>query len=140
MNDYGPNSLILILRWLGALPVALFAGWSAWIVMTVLSRISFGFMIIANDSFIARAYSATIAHAAMGAAFVYAGACTAPKRQLIVAVILTGLATVASGFLIFPALMLRDWWAACGGVFIAVGAGALLYGIHSKQVDLVSAV
>ena len=52
------------------------------------------------------------------------------------AFILGGFGIIVSGFLLFPAVMVRDWWAVWGGLFVAIGAGAGVYFVHAGGTDI----
>ncbi|MDF9392559.1 MULTISPECIES: hypothetical protein [Methylococcus] len=136
MRKEPSNKVYDVLRWFGLLPIAVLAAWLAWIAVNILGRFSLGSVGVTPDDFIGKLYFMTAGHAAIGIAFVYVGAKIAPVRRVIVAFILGGTGIVVSGFLLFPALMVRDWWAVWGGLFVAVGAGAVVWAVHVGEIDL----
>jgi hypothetical protein len=125
-----------VVRWIGCLPVAVAAAWLAWIVVNILGRFSLGFVGIGPDDFQGKLYFMTAGHAAMGVAFVYVGAKIAPCHRVLVAFVLGGIGIIVAGFLLFPAVMVRDWWAVWGGLLVAIGAGAVVYAIHAGETDI----
>lgn len=136
METEKSNKALDVLRWLGFLPVAVLAAWLAWIAVNILGRFSLGWAGITPEDFQGKLYFMTAGHAAMGAAFVYVGAKIVPAHRVIVAFILGGIGIVVSGFLLFPAVMVRDWWAVWGGLFVAIGAGAVVWAVHAGETDL----
>ncbi len=72
----------------------------------------------------------------MGATFVYVGAKIAPYHKVIVAFIFGGVGIVVAGFLLFPAVMTMDWWAVLGSLYVALGAGSVVYAVHSGEIDI----
>ncbi len=57
-------------------------------------------------------------------------------RREPIAFILGGIGIVVAGFLLFPAVMVRDWWAVLGGLCVAAGAGLLVYTVHTGETDI----
>ena len=136
METSHPNKALNVLRWVGFLPAAALAAWLAWIVVNILGRFSLGYTGVAPEDFLGKFYFNTAGHAAMGGAFVYVGAKIAPSYKVIVAFVLGGLGIIVAGFLLFPAVMVRDWWAVWGGFCVAVGAGSLVYSVHAGETDI----
>lgn len=136
MDTERSNIALDVLRWVGFLPVAVLAAWLGWIAVNILGRFSLGWTGITPEDFRGKLYFMTVGHAAMGAAFVYVGAKIAPAHRVIVAFILGGIGIVVSGFFLFPAVMVRDWWAVWSGLFVAIGAGAVVWTVHAGETDL----
>ncbi len=136
MDTIQRNKAFDVLRWIGFLPVAVLAAWVAWYVVNILGRFSLGFVGIGPEDFQGKLYFMTAGHSAMGAAFVYVGAKIAPYHLVVVAFILGGIGIIVAGFLLFPAVMVRDWWAVWGGLFFAIGAGAVVYFVHAGETDI----
>lgn len=130
------NKALDVLRWIGFLPVAMLAAWLAWYLVYILGRFSLGFVGIGPEDFRWKLYFITAGHGLMGAAFVYVGAKVAPFYRVVVALILGGIAIILAGFLLFPAVMARDWWAIWGSLYVAIGAGAMVYLFHAGETDL----
>jgi len=122
-------------RWLLFLPVAAIAAWLAWLAVSIGNKLTMGSQGIEATSFLPRLFIEFYSHAAMGAAFVFAGAKVAPTQNKSVAYGLSALALVAGGFLLFPAFWMADYWAVWGGVSFIFGAGAIAYGVNLGQVD-----
>ena len=130
------NKAVIFFRWAGFLPAAFLAAWLAWIVINILGRFSLGYVGVTAEDFQGKLYFMTAGHAAMGAAFVYVGAKIAPAYRVIVAFVMGGIAIVVSGFLLFPAVMVKDWWAVWGGFFVAIGAGIVVWAVHTGGADI----
>ncbi len=123
------------LRWIAVLPSALLGGWLAWILVKGLNRITFAWQGIDPDSFFSRVFIEGISHGALGAAAVYVGARLAPSHKRIVVFILATLLVAAAGFLLFPAIVLRDWWAVYGVGAVGVGAGGVAWSIYAGDLS-----
>lgn len=130
------NKAFGVLCWVAALPAAATAAWLAWIVINVLGRFSLGSVGVTPNNFLGKAYFVTAGHLAMGAVFVYIGAKVAPSYQVIVAFVFGALGIVVSGFLLFPAVMVKDWWAIWAAVCVTIGAGAVVWSVHAGDTDL----
>ncbi len=130
------SKAIDILRWVAFLPGAAVAAWLAWILINILGRFSLSYVGITSDSIWGQFYFNTAGHSAMGAAFVYIGAKIVPSYRKVVAYVLAGAALVLGGFLLFPAVMVRDWWAVWGCICIVLGVGAVVYLIHQGETDI----
>lgn len=125
-----------LLRWISFLPAAVLSSLIAWYAVNIIGRFSLSFVGIGPEDFIGKVYFMTAGHCAMGAAFVYVGAIIAPAHRVIVAFVLGGIGIVVSGFLLFPAVIIRDWWAVWGGFFVAIGAGVVVWAVHAAEIDL----
>lgn len=138
MNNMDKQSLpaLNILRWIIFLPASFGATWIVWFIVTILNRFSLSFMGIDMDSFMARLSVETTSHVAMGAAFVYAGVQITPDHKKIVAYCLAGLGLVVSGFILFPSIIVRNYWAIWGGLCVIGGVGAVTYLIHQGETSI----
>jgi hypothetical protein len=77
-----------------------------------------------------------ISHAVMGAAFVYVGAKVAPMHHMIVAYVLAGVGLVTAGFMLFPALLVSNYWAVWAGLALILGVGVTAYLVSIGDVEL----
>ena len=130
------NKTANVLRWIVFIPLASLSAWLAWIIFNFLGKFSFFYAGADIDSFLGQLYLNTIGHIAMGAAFVYAGAKIVPSHKLIVVYVLAGLGLVFSGILLYPAVMVADWWAVWGGVSLIAGIGIIVYSIYAGEIDI----
>jgi len=130
------NKVNTVLRWFGFFPVAVVAAWLAELVVYPLGLFSLGWAGITPEKFPGKLYFATMPHLAMGAAFVYVGAKIAPAHKVAVAFILGLIGVAFSGALLFAAVMVRDWWAVWGGLFVAIGAGAVVWTVSVEETNL----
>jgi hypothetical protein len=123
-------------RWILCIPAALVAGWLAWFAVSIGNKLTIGSQGLDPNSFLPRLFIETVSHAVMGAVFVYAGAKVAPSSQKTVAYGLSGLALVGAGFMLFPAFLIKDYWAVWAGFSLIFGAGAIAYSINVGEVDI----
>jgi len=130
------NKAITILRWGIFLPGAVLAAWFAWILVIFLGRLGWARFAIPPESFISQFYLNTLGHAAMGVAFILAGAKIAPAKQTNVAYILSGLGLVICGFLFFPAIIMGSGWAIWGTICTIGGIGVTTYSIYKGEIDI----
>lgn len=129
------SSTIFILRWIVFLPGALGAAGLAWILINILGRFSLGNVGIQSDSFLCQFYFNTAGHAAMGAAFVFIGAYIAPSHRKVVAYCLAGIGLVMSGFMLFSAIAVKNYWAIWGSLCVVLGVGAVTYTIYQHDIS-----
>ena len=118
-----PSQVVMVLRWIALLPASVGAAWAAWLV------VNFG---INPGSFISKAFIVTVSHAVMGGAFVFVGVRLTPIHQRSVAFVLAGIGLVGIGMMLFPAIVLRDYWAIWGGVAAAYGVVCTTYSLVTQ--------
>ena len=135
-NQKAKNRTLDILRWIVLLPGAATASWLGWTMLNILGKFSLGYVGVSPHSLLGQFYYNTAGHAIMGAVFVYLGAKIAPSYRRIVAYVLASLGLVLAGFLLFPAIMVRDCWAIWGAICIVGGIGAITYCIHQGETDI----
>jgi hypothetical protein len=85
---------------------------------------------VESGSLFDRLFQTTTAHAILGLVFVIIGTKVAPGHRGVVVYVLSGIAVLACGALLFPAVLVRDGWAIIGSIFTALGAGGALYSAH----------
>ncbi|WP_257285859.1 hypothetical protein [Endozoicomonas sp. SESOKO1] len=124
------------LRWIFCLPAAVLASWLAWLLISVLNRITMGMQGIDPDSLTSRAFIEFISHAVMGAVFVYVGAKVAPAHRQYVAYVFSGLSFVTAGFLLYPALIVGSLWAIWGLMSLLIGVSVVLYNIGTGEIQI----
>ena len=128
----------VVLRWIVFLPAAFLAAWIAWLVIGIANRLTMFTQGIDPDSFLTRAFIEFISNAVMGVAFVYIGAKVAPNHHKIVAYALAGFGLVATGFMMFPAFMIDNYWAVWAGASLITGVGATAYSVGTGGIELES--
>lgn len=62
----------------------------------------------------------------------HVGATVAPNHKRIATYVLAATGLVAAGFLLFPAVVVRDYWAMWRGICTAVGVALAAYSISSS--------
>jgi len=122
-----------VLRWIAVLPASALAAWVAWIAVTIGNRIFSGAQGIDTGSFLFRAGVEFIASAAMGSAFVYVGAYVAPSHKKHAAYALAGIGFVVIGFLLFPALLVSNYWAVWADFAAILGVAGVTYSIYTED-------
>lgn len=130
------SGVLRVLRWVAVLPGALAAGWGAWLVVNIGNRLTFAMSGFDSDWFLARVFIEGVSNGAIGAAGVYAGAQIAPGARKVVVFGLAAGSMLAGGFLLFPAIVMRNWWAIYGVVALAFGAGLVAYSVYTGETSL----
>jgi len=128
--------MLKMARWVLVLPAAFAASWAAYLVVTVLNRLTMGMQGIDADGFLTRIFIEAISSGAMGCAFVFAGAKIAPREQNKVGFGLVAIGLVLAGVMLFPAIWMTNWWAVWSGVSLAAGLVAAAAAIHSGEMKL----
>ena len=88
------------------------------------------------DSFLSKVFIEFISHAVMGAAFVYVGAKIAPFHKNIVAYVLATIGLVFGGFLLFPSILVENYWAIWGGISLILGVVLTAYSVSTGETEL----
>jgi hypothetical protein len=135
-NENRSSQATVILRWIAFLPGAFLTAWLAWFVVALLNRFTMAMSGLDPNSFLSKVFIEFISHAVMGAAFVYVGAKIAPLHNKVVAYALAGIGLIAAGFMIFPAIMVANYWAIWGGVSLIIGCGVTAYSVFTGETDL----
>jgi hypothetical protein len=130
------SQAMVILRWIAFLPSAFLTAWLAWFLVALLNRITMGMSGIDLNSFLPKVFIEFISHAVMGAAFVYVGAKVAPLHKKIVAYVLAGIGLISAGFMLFPAIMVANYWAIWGGASLILGCAVTAYSVFAGETDL----
>ena len=120
---------LLILRWIAFLPCALLASWIVWFIVVLLNRISMRMAGINPDSFLFRVFIEYISDAVMGAAFVYTGTKIIPSYKRVISYILASIGMVLGGFLLFPSILIADYWAIWSCLSLAFGVGITAFSV-----------
>ena len=137
MNDQRTsNPAIDILRWLALIPLALCASWASFILMRLLGKFSFGYAGISPESIFVQIYETALGHGVMGGVFVYVGCYVAPSHLRAISIVCTVIAVAIAGFMLFPAVMVNDWWAVAGSVAMTVGAAIMLWSFLSGEIRI----
>jgi hypothetical protein len=127
-----------VLRWLVMLPAGVLAGWALYAAVVFLNRISTTGYIDFDDqleSFLFRVYLTWVSHVAMVVAGLYVCARIAPSHKKNVVLIVAALCILATGFLLFPAVVTGAWWSVYAGVATAVGAAGTAWAVYSGGLD-----
>jgi hypothetical protein len=120
-------------RWLLFLPGALAASVIAGGVAKLFFRYTDVFGAFDPDTWLGRAMTEATSGAAIGAAFVYAGAVIAPTSQQRVCFGLAALGLVITGAGLLANVVVSNYWGVWEGVFIGLGAAAVAYSTHEGE-------
>lgn len=104
-----------VFRWIIILPAALASAYLASRLAIIVTGFGLAFEGYSNLSFFTRFYSVTLEHVALGVAFVFTAVGIAPSHKHIVAISTSVFTLLFTGFLIYPVLLLSDYWALWGG-------------------------
>src|SRR4051812_36103261 len=101
--------LLVTARWICVLPGAVVSGVLAGMLANVVNQLSLSWSGVNPEWLIARLYTDAVANIVLGGVGIYVGAKIAPAHKTKVALILSGLALVFGGFVMFPTIMDRNW-------------------------------
>lgn len=110
-----------IVRWAILLPVAATGAYLASQLALILTSIGMASDGYSATSFWTQFYRVTTENIALGAVFIFVGSAIAPSNKHMAAVFLTAAALLLTGFLVYPMIALRDYWA-LWGTFCLVAA------------------
>lgn len=130
------SQAMALLRWIAFLPGAFLTAWLAWFVVALLNHITMAMSGLDPNSFLSKVFIESISYAVMGAAFVYVGAKIVPLHNKVVAYALAGMVLIAAGFMLFPAIMVANYWAIWGCISLVIGCGVTAYSVFTGETDL----
>lgn len=104
------NHIGVALRWVAVLPAAIVGALLARFVVVVVNRFTMA-AYVDPDSFLGRLFVEYVGGAVLGGAAVYAGTYVAPRFKSQVSIVMAALVLLIAGFLLFPSVMVRDYWA-----------------------------
>lgn len=136
MDQNNCSRTIIIFRWIAFLPCAIITAGIVWYLVALINQITMVLSGIDPDSFLFKVFILFISHACMGATFVYVGTKVAPQNNKIIAFILAGIGLVASGFLLFPAIMITDYWAIIGCVSLVLGCVTMACLVYMGNIEI----
>lgn len=110
-----------IARWILMLPVAVTAAYLASQLALILTSIGMASDGYSTASFWVQFYRVTTENVALGAVFIFVGSAIAPTHKHMVAISLAVASLLLTGFLVYPMIVLRDYWA-LWGTFCLVAA------------------
>jgi len=126
-----------VLRWVILVPAAIAGGSLAYLATRLLYVMEIGIPFLDPESLFFRVVVAGLSQGMIGAGIVFVAAWVAPRAKRIVVVSAAGLTLIAAGFLLFPAIMVRDGWAIYGAVALAAGSVAVTVNILTGELDAV---
>ncbi len=77
---------------------------------------------------------------ALGGVSVFVGTYVAPKAKKETSVVLAALVLIGAGFLLFPSIAMRDYWAIFSIICMGAGAGFVSYGIATGKIEMTQEV
>ena len=114
-------------RWIVFAPAAIAAAFVAQLAARVLYNGSLIYAGVDPHGLLGRGFSEAAGGIAMGAAFVYVAARVAPRRQREVALIMAAIGLVLTGIAMYPAILVRSYWAMWNDGWCAFGIATLAY-------------
>lgn len=129
----GSHKALVVARWIVVLPCAVVGGVAASMLLTFINRVTKSRQGIDPNGFFGRIYVDGVGRAAMGIVIVYLGAKIAPHNKDPVAVVLSGFVRVSAGFLLYPVVLARDWWATYSGLALVLGAGSVAWKLYTGE-------
>ena len=109
-----PIDWLNLARWILMLPVAVTAAYLASQLALILTSIGMASDGYSTASFWVQFYRVTTENIALGAVLILAGSAIAPTHKHMVAISLAVASLLLTGFLVYPTLALRDYWALWG--------------------------
>jgi hypothetical protein len=133
--DRPPQSrLIIIFRWIAFIPAALLA--------CIIGRFLFVFInrygmsgYVEPDTFMWRLLDQEISGIAIGIIFVYVAAYVAPMHKKPIAIGSAGFILVLAGFLLFPSILVGEYWSIFELICMGFGACVIAYAIFSGEIQ-----
>ena len=127
------SRVAVVLRWVALLPSALLACAAGRFVIVLINRLGMS-RYVEPDSFMWRVVDQYVSGLALGAVFVYVASWVAPIHKKPVAVCAAGLALVLAGFLLFPSILVGDYWAIFEILCMGFGASGVAYGVLAEEI------
>ena len=126
---------LVALRWISFIPAAFISAWLAWLIVFYLNQLTMSMRGMDTNDFLPRLTVEILSHSVMGGVFVYIGSHVAPNHRKVVTYLLTAFILLIAGFLAFPAVIQRDWWAILGSIAVSSGAGVVAYQYPNGEID-----
>ena len=124
------------LRWICVLPGAVLAGFLASVVVKFVNSLTLSWAVADPDSFLVRVFLEIVSGIALGGGGVIAGVKIAPNHKTPTVFVLAFTFVLLSGFLLFPALAQRNWWAILNVAALVVGAAGVAWSVYSGETDV----
>jgi hypothetical protein len=125
-----------VARWILLFPGSIIAAYIAWLIVTILNRITMLMAGIYPDSLLYLAYIEISGHLVMGSAFVYIGARIAPYRRKESSCCLAGLGLILVGAVVFIALLSHSYWHLLAHLSLASGLGVTAFAIATDKLKI----
>ncbi len=129
MQTASTSPILDALRWIAVGPAWAVSAWLAWLVISLGNRLTMALAGYDPDSLLGRFFIEIMSHVALGAGGVYAGARVAPRRKSPTAAVLAAVTIALAGFILYPAIVIEDWWAVLSLAAVGVGAGVLAWSV-----------
>jgi len=123
----------VILRWVALLPAALLACAVGRFVIVLINRLGMA-RYVEPGTFMWRVVDQYVSGLALGAVFVYVASWVAPMYKKPVAASAAGFVLVLAGFLLFPSVLVGDYWAIFEIVCMGLGGAGVAYGVLAEEI------
>ena len=121
------------LRWVALFPAALLACSAARFLIVLINRIGLS-RYFEPDSLMWQVSDHWVSGLVLGVVFVYVASWIAPMHKKPVAVCAAGFVLVLAGFLLFPSVLVGNYWAIFEIVCMGLGAAGVAYGVIAEEI------
>lgn len=128
------NTIVGILRWVAVVPASIAAALVARFAFVLVHNITAA-PYIAPDSWLNRVFVEYMGGVVLGATGVYTAAYVAPTHRKAVVGVTAAVTLLLAGWLLFPAIVLQEYWSVMSLLCIALGAGVVAYATITDQIE-----
>jgi len=134
-DDSHPTQItaLTVIRWIAFIPAALLACVVGRFLFVLINRWVM-LRYVEPETFMWRIFDQYISGLALGAIFVYVAAYVAPSNKKPVAVVSAAISLILAGFLLFPSILVGEYWAIFEIVCMGFGACGVAYAIFADEI------
>ena len=128
------TTALTVLRWIAFIPAALLSCVVGRFVFVLINRwgmIQYG---AEPGTFVWRIFDQYVSGLVLGAIFVYVSAYVAPSKKKPVAVVGAAIVLVLGGFLLFPSILVGEYWAIFEIICMGLGACGVAHAIFADEI------
>lgn len=131
--DSQPSQISIILRWIAFIPAALLGCVVGRFLIVLINRWGMA-RYVEPGTFMWRLTDQYVSGLALGAIFVYCASFVAPMHKKAVAISSAGFVLVSAGFLLFPSVLVGEYWAIFEILCMGFGACGIAYAIFTDEI------
>jgi len=132
-----PSQTNIVIRWIAFVPAAFLGCIIGRFLIVIINRWGMSDY-LEPGSFMWRVVDQYLSGLMFGAIFVYVGSYVAPMHKKAVAVFCAGFVLVLAGFLLFPSILVGQYWAILEILFMGIGACSVAYRIFTDDIRFLS--